>query len=57
VLDHVGRAREIVPQLAAWMAEGKLNARETVIDGFEQLPVAMNMLFDGRNTGKLLVRL
>ncbi len=57
VLDHFGRAREIVPQLARWMAEGKLKARETVVEGFEQLPVAINMLFDGQNTGKLVVKL
>ena len=38
VLDHFGRAREIVPQLAGWMAEGKLKAQETVVEGFEQLP-------------------
>jgi NADPH-dependent curcumin reductase CurA len=57
VLDHFGRAGEIVPQLAAWMAEGKLKAQETVVEGFEQLPVAINMLFDGQNTGKLVVKL
>jgi NADPH-dependent curcumin reductase CurA len=57
VLDHFGRAPEIVPQLAGWIAEGKLTARETVVDGFERLPVAINMLFDGENTGKLVVRL
>ena len=57
VLDHFGRAREIVPQLARWMAEGKLKAQETVVEGFEQLPVAINMLFDGENTGKLVVKL
>ena len=47
VLDHFGRAPEIVPQLAGWMAEGKLKAQETIVEGFEQLPVAINMLFDG----------
>ena len=57
VLDHFGRAREIIPQLAGWMAEGKLKAQETVVEGFEQLPVAINMLFDGENTGKLVVKL
>jgi NADPH-dependent curcumin reductase CurA len=56
VLDHFGRAREIVPQLAEWMAEGKLKAQETIVEGFEQLPVAINMLFDGGNTGKLVVK-
>ncbi len=57
VLDHFGRAREIVPQLAGWMTEGKLKVQETIVEGFEQLPVAINMLFDGKNTGKLLVKL
>jgi NADPH-dependent curcumin reductase CurA len=57
VLDHFGRAREIVPQLAGWMTEGKLKAQETVVEGFEQLPIAINMLFDGENTGKLVVKL
>jgi NADPH-dependent curcumin reductase CurA len=57
VLDHFARAHEIVPQLAEWMAEGKLNAQETVVEGFEQLPIAINMLFDGGNTGKLVVKL
>jgi NADPH-dependent curcumin reductase CurA len=56
VLDHFGRAGEIVPQLAGWMAEGKIKAQETVVEGFEQLPVAINMLFDGGNVGKLVVK-
>lgn len=57
VLDHLGRASAIVPQLAGWMADGKLKAQETVVEGFEQLPVAINMLFDGKNTGKLVVKI
>jgi NADPH-dependent curcumin reductase CurA len=57
VLDHFGRAREIVPHLAKWMAAGKLKAQETIVEGFEQLPTAINMLFDGGNTGKLVVEL
>ena len=56
VLDHFARAPEIVPRLAGWMAEGKLKAQETIVEGFEQLPVAINMLFDGGNTGKLVVK-
>jgi NADPH-dependent curcumin reductase CurA len=56
-LDHFGRAHEIVPRLARWMSEGKLKAQETVVEGFERLPIAINMLFDGGNTGKLVVKL
>jgi NADPH-dependent curcumin reductase CurA len=56
VLDHFGRASEVAPKLAGWMGEGKLKAQETVVEGFEQLPSAINMLFDGKNTGKLVVK-
>jgi NADPH-dependent curcumin reductase CurA len=57
VLDHFGRAPEIGPKLAGWLADGRLRAQETVVEGFDQLPVAINMLFDGKNTGKLVVKL
>jgi NADPH-dependent curcumin reductase CurA len=55
VLDHFDRMSEAVTELSAWMREGKLEALETVVEGFEQLPSAINMLFDGENIGKLLL--
>jgi NADPH-dependent curcumin reductase CurA len=57
VLDHFDRLPETAAQLAGWITEGKLKPLETVVDGFEELPRAINMLFDGANTGKLVVRL
>lgn len=57
VLDHLGRSEEVAGILGGWMAEGRMKARETVVEGFEQLPQAMNMLFDGENIGKLVVRI
>ena len=39
------------------MQQGKLKPLETVVEGFEQLPTAINMLFDGKNYGKLVVKL
>jgi hypothetical protein len=56
VLDHFGQAQEVAQILGGWMGEGRLKAQETVVDGFEQLPHALNMLFDGQNVGKLVVR-
>jgi NADPH-dependent curcumin reductase CurA len=56
VLDHLNRIGEAVADLGGWMKEGKLKPLETVVEGFEQLPRAINMLFDGANTGKLVVR-
>ena len=55
VLDHLGRMTEAITELSGWMREGKLEALETVVEGFEQLPSAINMLFDGANTGKLVL--
>jgi NADPH-dependent curcumin reductase CurA len=57
VLDHLDRVPEVAAHLAELIAQGKLTAPETVVEGFEQLPAAINMLFDGRNTGKLVVKL
>jgi NADPH-dependent curcumin reductase CurA len=56
VLDHLGRIREAATEIGGWIQEGKLQPLETVVEGFEQLPDAVNMLFDGANTGKLVLR-
>ncbi len=55
VLDHLDRINEAATELGGWMNEGKLKPLETVIEGFERLPEAVNMLFDGANTGKLVL--
>ncbi|WP_373141215.1 NADP-dependent oxidoreductase [Mycobacterium marinum] len=56
ILDHLGRAAEASAEIAGLIAQGKLTPLETVVTGFEQLPTAINMLFDGTNVGKLVVR-
>ncbi len=55
VLDHFDRLVEIGGKLAALISAGELEPLETVIEGFEELPRAINMLFDGANVGKLIV--
>ena len=56
VLDFAERYSEGTGQLVQWVAEGRIKHRETIVDGLEQAPSAINMLFDGRNFGKLIVR-
>ncbi|MGB9306491.1 MAG: zinc-binding dehydrogenase, partial [Mycobacterium sp.] len=56
VLDHFGQAPQAIGEIAGLIAEGKLTPLETVVEGFEQLPTAINMLFDGKNVGKLMVK-
>ncbi len=57
VLDHFGRAAEAIGEIGGLIADGRLKPLETVVEGFEQLPTAINMLFDGKNVGKLVVKL
>ena len=38
------------------LADGRLQPLETFVVCFETLPTAINMLFDGANTGKLVVK-
>jgi hypothetical protein len=56
ILDHFEKLARVSAQLAEWIADGSLDPLETVVEGFEQLPSAVNMLFDGGNVGKLVVR-
>jgi NADPH-dependent curcumin reductase CurA len=57
ILDHLGKLAEVSAQLAEWIADASLEPLETVVEGFEELPSAINMLFDGANVGKLVVRI
>lgn len=56
VLDHLGQSAQAATEIGTLIAEGKLTPLETVVEGFEQLPTAINMLFDGKNVGKLVVK-
>jgi NADPH-dependent curcumin reductase len=57
VLDYWNRADEAIGALAGWYREGKLKYRVHVIDGLENAPEALNLLFDGRNQGTLIVKI
>jgi NADPH-dependent curcumin reductase CurA len=56
ILDHLDRASEAMSEIGPMLADGRLQPLETVVEGFETLPTAINMLFDGANTGKLVVK-
>ena len=57
VLDWFDRFPEAITQLGALVAAGKVKDRHTVIEGLDRAPEAINMLFDGDNVGKLIVKL
>jgi len=39
-----------------WLASGQIRFREDVVDGLENAPQAFICLLEGRNFGKLIVR-
>jgi hypothetical protein len=57
VLDHFARLQEVSTALGGLVASGELEPLETIVKGFDELPTAINMLFDGANVGKLVVRI
>ena len=57
VLDYFPRMAEFYGEMGPWLANGTVTSRETVVDGLEATPQAFLGLFEGANTGKMLVRL
>ncbi len=56
VLRFWDRMGEGITQLAEWLREGKLQYREEVVEGFENIPKAFIEMLTGKNTGKMLVK-
>jgi NADPH-dependent curcumin reductase len=57
VHDYKEKFGEAVAQLSAWIDSGDLVSREHILDGIAYAPGAIQMLYRGENTGKLLIRL
>jgi len=55
-LDHWGRYPEILRALQGWVEAGQLRYRTEVFDGLESAVDALNAMFTGRNTGKIVIR-
>ncbi len=56
VLDYKARYGEAIAALTDWVRQGKLAYNEHVLEGAAAAPGAISMLYESRNTGKLLVR-
>jgi NADPH-dependent curcumin reductase CurA len=55
VLDYENRYGAARRELARWLLEGRIVARETRVRGLEQAPHALRGLFHGENLGKVVV--
>ena len=56
VSDHLDRLPDFLRDAAAWVREGRLRYREDVVAGLEHAPAAFVGLLQGKNFGKLLVK-
>jgi NADPH-dependent curcumin reductase CurA len=57
ILDYDSQFLEAGRKLALWKMSGELKDKQTVLRGLSKAPEAINMLFQGQNTGKLLLQL
>jgi len=44
-------------QLASWLSENKIAFTETIVEGFDNIPQAFLDLFEGKNKGKMIVKI
>ncbi len=56
ILDYFDRLPEGQAEVARWLAQGKIKSVEHVVEGLENAPDALNLLFTGGNTGKVIVQ-
>jgi NADPH-dependent curcumin reductase CurA len=56
IIDYFDRFAEAQAEMAGWLASGSLKATEHIVEGLEHAPEALNLLFTGGNTGKVMVR-
>lgn len=56
VFDYAARYPEATADLAAWLRDGRITSRETIVDGgIAAFPETLLGLFAGKNTGKLIL--
>jgi len=54
--DYGHRIDEFQQEMGKWVQEGKIHYREQIVDGLENAPEAFIGLLEGKNFGKLVIR-
>ncbi|HUE27160.1 MAG TPA: NADP-dependent oxidoreductase, partial [Solirubrobacteraceae bacterium] len=57
ITDHMQLMGDFVRDVGGWLQAGKIDYRETVVEGIERAPEALIGLFRGQNLGKMLVHI
>ena len=56
VMDNAAHYEQAAIEMAKWVSQGKLIAKEHVVVGLETFPDTFAMLFKGENFGKLVIK-
>lgn len=56
VRDYVKDFGPAINQLTSWFKDDKLTYSETIVEGFDAIPRAFLDLFEGKNKGKMIVK-
>lgn len=56
VFDNIANYGKAAAEMAGWIAQGKLVAKEHVVEGLATFPDTLLMLFRGENFGKLVIK-
>ncbi len=54
--DYGPRFGEFFQQMSAWVKDGRIKHREDIVDGLDKAPAAFIGLLEGRNFGKLIIK-
>lgn len=54
--EFVDQRPDFYREMAGWIASGQIRYREDIVDGLENAPTAFIGLLEGRNFGKLVIR-
>ncbi|MFC5283719.1 NADP-dependent oxidoreductase [Pedobacter alpinus] len=57
VSNYAAKFPEAIQKMATWLKDGKLAHQETIVEGFDQIPQAFLDLFEGKNKGKMIVKI
>lgn len=57
VSNYAEKFPEAMQKLSGWLAGEKLTYSETIVEGFDNIPQAFIDLFDGKNKGKMIVKI
>jgi NADPH-dependent curcumin reductase CurA len=55
--DYAARYEEAIADLVSWIRDGRLHWREDTREGIESAPGLISTLYEGANSGKLIIRL